>query len=1267
MKTYERTRRLNLWNWTLATLLSATGYQSYAQSNDNEEDVFDLSPFTVSVGADDRGYLSSNATSGTSLNTAIRDMPMALEVVNQELIEDLGAVDMAEALQFSAGVESFAYDTDNWNTGNAADFNDSSPSANVPANQGNVLTIRGYRSPNQQRFGFRIGMLVPEYGVVIGGNTNTVNTERMEVVRGPNSLLYGVNMLTGVVNIIPKTPSSKKHTQVGLTVGSNSLIRATMDTTGPLWEDNHKWGQLNYRAMLSYKENDGLRQFSRNDESYFAGQLDYWSPNNKFNLFVEYQYADSTFRGIGFNWYTLPVQQYLRDEFGEPLIPTRNYDPNSPDYQIMAEPGAMPHEIKDYGYYQNISGPDTWRKTEEKNFLVLARLNPIEGLHIEGGLYYSENDVETRNVRSIQIQRRLQTASFFDLRYADAFPEYDPNDTLTRATADAVHLNGAPLAANVLDGAFSITTDNNLSNGGYGFMDIVAVEYPGDSSRYDPAGNNGAEINRYGAQYAWYQWPQTSESMQARLRAVYEFDTSWFDDRFRASHTIVAGVNYIKDEIAFVQNPMFGQSHLFQEAWGEWDGVSSTPTAPRFDQDAVYYRDSVFNPNPIRFTSDTVLGVEGQPSKNRLGNNTTDEQGNTRLINWVTRSGHKEVTMEFTSANLIYQGKFLNDRLLVFGGIRHDEYEKQEREKLRVVDWTGATGTAFGKPLTSSVYPLTRHLIGDGSGPYTPIPALDISSMESGQSRTINEAVAADIATIQEVYPDGTFEREPKQSFTTPSFGVSYKVWDPLTVYYSHSEGIFPNAGQRDGNYDEIAAEQSTSDEIGIKFDLLDGKISGTLSFFKIKRENATYRLAVAPNPAGWHGGENHSGNPNSVAFDPASYAGYNGVPLDAETGRSIWPVKWDQLVEFPKRGPPPEGISEVTARAMGLNSVFLEKFLEERDIAVESIRSENHPVTGKKLSNAPSGFLNNYGGGDIGGGDFYTTHIRTSYVFDMDILEEPPHEDPDVEALRNIVREAFEEAYNNQDERLPDNIVYLPPTNRIQNMQNSSQAEGSPYVTYEEEGKGFDGQIIFSPTANYQIIFNFSHIERQIVGKGFNMVRPIDQWGNDWATGWDVWNWALGRENFTDPKDPTTFTGEGVNGIDISFVPQDTLALWNKYQFTEGRLRNLEIFGGVTWKGAAETSTSIGGANARANYFRTPPTSERYEVTAGFGYRFDWKGIRWNLRLNISNLLDDTYDATYITYNEVDPFTGAEFTETRRWERYYPGRGYRLSLSAKF
>ena len=59
---------------------------TFSQTEEEDEDIIELNPFVVSTQRD-VGYLSTNSTSGTSLNVAIKDLPMTVQVVNKELIE----------------------------------------------------------------------------------------------------------------------------------------------------------------------------------------------------------------------------------------------------------------------------------------------------------------------------------------------------------------------------------------------------------------------------------------------------------------------------------------------------------------------------------------------------------------------------------------------------------------------------------------------------------------------------------------------------------------------------------------------------------------------------------------------------------------------------------------------------------------------------------------------------------------------------------------------------------------------------------------------------------------------------------------------------------------------------------------------------------------------------------------------------------------------------------------------------------------------------
>jgi iron complex outermembrane receptor protein len=261
--------------FVLATTTTLIG-QDDAESG---EEVFELSPFEVSVEGD-QGYLSTNAISGTSLNTAIRDLPMPLEVINSELIEDLQATDLEESLEYSAGVYTQSFQN---NSGaNEGAFNDSSPSAtSLNAAYTNTISLRGYTVPNSQRLGFRVGAIVPRYNVVIGGSTDTITTERIEVVRGPQALLYGINVLSGIVNIIPKEPLFDPAYRVNISTGSYGYRRASIDATGPIIKQ-----KLAYRFLTAYTEQGHWSMFQETEREDYALQFK-WRITPKYDLFVE--------------------------------------------------------------------------------------------------------------------------------------------------------------------------------------------------------------------------------------------------------------------------------------------------------------------------------------------------------------------------------------------------------------------------------------------------------------------------------------------------------------------------------------------------------------------------------------------------------------------------------------------------------------------------------------------------------------------------------------------------------------------------------------------------------------------------------------------------------------------------------------------------------------------------------------------------------------------------------------------------------------------
>ena len=75
---------------------ATTGSTSAIDDADLGDTIF-LSPFEVDASTD-AGWRSTNTTSGTSLNTPIKELPMSIEVINEDFIDDTGATNFKEAL-----------------------------------------------------------------------------------------------------------------------------------------------------------------------------------------------------------------------------------------------------------------------------------------------------------------------------------------------------------------------------------------------------------------------------------------------------------------------------------------------------------------------------------------------------------------------------------------------------------------------------------------------------------------------------------------------------------------------------------------------------------------------------------------------------------------------------------------------------------------------------------------------------------------------------------------------------------------------------------------------------------------------------------------------------------------------------------------------------------------------------------------------------------------------------------------------------------------
>jgi iron complex outermembrane receptor protein len=155
------------------------------------------------------GYRALTSTSASKTETPLRELPQSVNVVPRKVIDDQGAVSQSEVLR------------------------------NVSATRPLTPVSFGQLSPNVRGFpAERFVDGLPNY-YDPGARDLLINVERIEVLKGPGSILYqgGANPIGGTVNIVSKEPTDKRFATVGVTVGSYGHVSPFFDINQPLTDN----------------------------------------------------------------------------------------------------------------------------------------------------------------------------------------------------------------------------------------------------------------------------------------------------------------------------------------------------------------------------------------------------------------------------------------------------------------------------------------------------------------------------------------------------------------------------------------------------------------------------------------------------------------------------------------------------------------------------------------------------------------------------------------------------------------------------------------------------------------------------------------------------------------------------------------------------------------------------------------------------------------------------------------------------------------------
>ncbi|MFO1452016.1 MAG: hypothetical protein U1F61_27880 [Opitutaceae bacterium] len=160
------------------------------------EEVLELSPFVVATDAD-RGYQSTATLAGTRLRTELRDVGAAISVVNAQFLADTASTNAKDLLVYTTGTEAAGMGGNYSGVSTGNNFSNAEDGL-VSPNQS--TRVRGLSGADLTRdfFSTDIGM-------------DSYNTERVDISRGANAILFGLGSPAGIINNQLKMPNLRKN------------------------------------------------------------------------------------------------------------------------------------------------------------------------------------------------------------------------------------------------------------------------------------------------------------------------------------------------------------------------------------------------------------------------------------------------------------------------------------------------------------------------------------------------------------------------------------------------------------------------------------------------------------------------------------------------------------------------------------------------------------------------------------------------------------------------------------------------------------------------------------------------------------------------------------------------------------------------------------------------------------------------------------------------------------------------------------------------
>ncbi len=313
------------------------------------------------------GYLAPSSTTGTLIDLPNAEIPATVNVVPRAAINEQLALEIEDVVRNAGGTtlagDSFFADR---------------------------IFLRGLElgSRDFRKDGFLDPTFVPR---------DFQNIERIEILKGPSSVLYGAGSPAGVVNLITKKPIPARFADLNYTFGGFGQSRFTVDVNGMA----NSAGTVNYRVNLAQEDTDGFRDFGFISRALVAPAVS-WQMDSATRLtwlgewHKDHRRGDQGMPAIGGDALALPPERYV----GEPANDFIHFEE-------FRQTLLLTHEFSDYAAFQ-IGGSSLFY--EFPGSVTVASGNPAPGFFpdVAPPLFYrSRTDIVLEDEQSQSVIANL--------------------------------------------------------------------------------------------------------------------------------------------------------------------------------------------------------------------------------------------------------------------------------------------------------------------------------------------------------------------------------------------------------------------------------------------------------------------------------------------------------------------------------------------------------------------------------------------------------------------------------------------------------------------------------------------------------------------------------------------------------------------------------------------------------------------------------------------------------------------------------------------